>query len=287
MTNLRTSFRKVAKEAFCASLAAWSHVDRRLRVASDLQWMLILTMPNSGSTALGKLLMTSKAAVALTERCEGEWLIPSMSNLRTRWNINHAVPMTRVRARWLARLNRTAKGSPRLVIEKSPPNMIRIDQLRRVLAPMTTHTVILARDPYAVCEGWHRRYGKDDLARTSMPRMADVHDEQGYFRMLGEYWAHRAGFLVGQIPQAICVIRYEDLTADPAAIVTELSATIPLLADAVPTAQVDVKDYGSQKIRNMNESQIAALSDEQVAAISDGLRPHIDVVERLGYALRD
>ena len=287
MTGFPRLARQVAKEAFCTSLQGLSYLDRRLRYDADLQWLIILTMPNSGSTALGRLLMTADAAVALTERCEGEWLIPSMSNVRTRWDKDLRLSMPRVRARWMWRLRGTANGLPRLVVEKSPPNMVRIDRLREALAPMTTHTVILVRDPYAVCEGWHRRYGREQLAKTSLPALREIDSERDYFRLLGECWVQRGAYLVNQMPKALCVVRYEELVANPDAAIAELANRIPMLDDVQSDAQVRVKDYAAQSLTDMNEQQIAALSTDQIAAITHGLERGIDTVTALGYRLRD
>ena len=286
LADIRRQVRLAAREAYSISLQGLSYADRKLRYDANLEWLLILTMPNSGSTALAKLLLTAKTAQGLNERCEGEWLVPSLSNLRTRWDDNLKISPDRIRARWMAQLNRSATGLPRLVVEKSPPNMVRIDQLRAMLAPMKTYTLILVRNPLAVCEGWHRRYGKDQLAKTSMPELANVDDELEYFRLLGQCWVERGRYLVKQMETALCVVRYEDLVADPTAITSLIAATIPSLRDVRPDASVEVKDYAKQQLKDMNEQQISALSDSQVAAISSGLEPGIDVVTSLGYALR-
>lgn len=286
MSVFRFSPLKFGREAYCALLQAWSRFDESLRYDPNLEWLLILTMPNSGSTALGKLLMTAKAAVALTEGCEGHWLVPSMSYSRNRWDENYIPSMERVRARWMWKLWQTANGSPRLVIEKSPPNMLRIDELRAALSPMKSHTVILVRDPYAVCESWHRRYGKKRLAKSPIPELAQVDDEMEYFKILGEYWARRWTCLAKQERDALCVVRYEDLVADPDNVVARLASKIPLLSDVATEALVAVKDYEPQTLRNMNDQQIAALSKDQIAAISSGLKGATNAIISLGYTLR-
>ena len=286
MTDLPRLARQVAKEAFCASLEGLSFVDRSLRYDTNFEWLIILTMPNSGSTALGRLLMTADSTVALTERCEGEWLIPSMSNLRHRWDEDLRLSMSRVRARWMWRLRSMATGLPKLVIEKSPPNMVRVDRLRAALAPMATHTLILVRDPYAVCEGWHRRYGKEQLSRTSLTALQHADSEHDYFRLLAECWVQRGAYLVEQIPKALGVVRYEELVADPGAVTADLAAKLPMLSDVQSDAAVRVKDYAAQALTDMNSQQIDALTTEQIDAITCGLERGIDTVKALGYTLR-
>jgi hypothetical protein len=286
MITLKRLLRRAVREAYSRALQALSHVDRSLRYDTNLEWLFLLTMPNSGSTALAKVLMTAQAAVALTPRCEGEWLVPSLSNLRRRWLQEHSPPMSRIRARWMARLRKTADGQRRLVVEKSPSNMVRIDRLRVAMAPMTTYTMILVRDPYAVCESWHRRYGMSSLAKSSMPELRGVNDEREYFRSLGERWVRHATILANQRSKSVCVVRYEDFVGDPQAVLDEIAAHIPALADATPHNLLKVKDYGPQRLRDMNDQQIKALTDTQIAAISSGLERGIDVVRSFGYALR-
>ena len=283
MSSVRITSRRLAKEAYCAGLEFVSYFSKSLRENPDLEWLFILTMPNSGSTALGKLLMTSSSSVSLIDTCEGEWLVPSASNLRTRWDDNYMFSMRRLRARWLNRLAGATKEGKKLVIEKSPSNMVRIDEIRSVLAPMKSYVVILVRNPYATCESWHRRYGREELAATSMPEIRAARDDLEYFKMLGEYWIRRWGYLSRQKSEAIAIIRYEDVVADPAAALSDLIRHVPSLANVDVEASVSVKDYGMHKLRNMNDRQISSLSKEQIDAISAGLASHRDELEAIGY----
>ena len=286
MNAFRKFARKVAKEALCVSLQGLSYVDRSLRCDDSLEWLFVLTMPNSGSTALSKVLMTAEATVSLSPRCEGEWLVPSLSNPRKRWLEAHSPSMDRIRARWMAKLRSSANGQPRLVVEKSPSNMVRIDQLRAVLAPMKTSSIILVRDPYAVCEGWHRRYGREGLSKTSMPELIGVSNDQEYFELLGARWVRHATTMANHRRKVCSIVRYEDFISDPRSILSKLSLEFPLLSSAKPDAFVEVKDYGLQRLRNMNDQQIAALGSDQVDAISSGLEQGHDVVKSFGYSLR-
>lgn len=278
--------RKIAKESYCATLQCFSVFNSRLRINPALEWLLILTMPNSGSTALGRLLMTSKSAVALTDRCEGEWLIPSASKTSLRWDDSYMPSMARIRARWLDRLSGSTVDGPKIVIEKSPANMVRVDALRKILSPMKTHTVVLVRDPYATCESWHRRHGKPNLERSSMPDLRLAENEQDYFTGLGRYWAKRWSYLSPQRDASITTIRYEDLVSQPATTLAPIAARIPALSDIQVDAQLQVKDYQAQPLKNMNDRQISSLSSVQISAITRGLESYEDELAALDYALR-
>lgn len=152
---------------------------------------------------------------------------------------------------------------------------------------MESYVAILVRNPYATCESWHRRYGRENLADTSMPGLQGVSDELEYFRILGEYWIRRWKYLSAQRDKAVAFIRYEDLVADPAAALSDLIRRIPMLSDVDFGASVSVKDYGAQTLRNMNKQQISSLSDEQISAISAGLQPYRNEIEAIGYELME
>jgi hypothetical protein len=277
--------RRVAKEAYAATLAMWSRIDTRLRYNKNLEWLILLTMPNSGSTAVAKILMTAERSVSLTDKCEGEWLVPSVSDVHKRWDPDYNPSMQRLRARWMKRLRRYRPHNGAVVIEKSPPHMVRIDALREMLHPMKVHTAILVRHPLAVCESWHRRYGREQLAATSMPALRDVVSEYEYFRALGHCWAERWAFLARQRESSVCLLRYEDFVANTATAVSPLIAEVPLLADAALNAHIRVKDHCKQGLRDMNAEQIAALPNGCALAIAEGLGPVRDDLAELGYAI--
>lgn len=111
-------------------------------------------------------------------------------------------------------------------------------------------------------------------------------DSPAFFRVLGDIYGRRARVLDELGDSADASMTYEDLSSDPAAALALIGLIEPMLADASADAQLKVKDYAPQPLRNMNERQIAALTDDQIAAIGEGLLPYAEAVSALGYGLR-
>lgn len=250
---------------------------------AQVQWLFIATLPNSGSTALAQLLSSARAAVMLNEEGEGQWLVPEMSDAR--WDAGRAVDLDVVRRAWMGRV-RMMGVRPCLVIEKSPPSLVRFREVVRTFSDMPHHVVSLTRDPYAVCASWGKRYGPQYLRRywgVDMP--TDDRTSPEFYHVLGQLFGQRARMLLA-IEDVALSVSYEQVTAEPEATLARFRALSPLLADADPKALLRVKDYGALELENMNDRQTAKLSDAQIAAISEGLQPFAGEVRAMGYALR-
>lgn len=256
------------------------------RTGSGLSWLFVATLPNSGSTALAGLLDSAPLTVRLTARGEGQWLLPDMCAPGRRWDPDAPLDLERVRRIW-TRHALEAGGGPRLVIEKSPPNLCRFRALLAAFADMPVRVLRFTRDPYAVCASWARRYSPAKIVHDWAPEFAGrLDDEAAFFRALGAICGQRMRLLAGLEDCSDLDLSYEALTEDPAAAAAALAAAFPLLAGLDPQASVAVKDYAPQRLRNMNAGQVATLSPAQMAAITEGLGPHVAAVTALGYRLR-
>ena len=91
--------------------------------------------------------------------------------------------------------------------------------------------------------------------------------------------------LVKARTDATMVVRYEDITVEPERIITELRSRIPLLEGVRADAEIKVKDYGAQKLRNLNAAQIGSLSGTQVHAISKVLSDNHNLMDELSYEI--
>jgi len=200
------------QEQRCNLLALRSYIDGSLARRENVQWLLVLTFPNGGSTALAKLLLTAPHTVALTHNAEGQWLIPSLCRAAARWDKEHLVWQRKIRAVWLNQV-KTKDTAPILVIEKPPPNMCRYQSLIAALYPMQTYVITFTRDPYATCASWHRRCDFERILREWYPSAgASGRSERDYFRLLGQIWLERAKMLLAARKDSIIDIRYEDFT---------------------------------------------------------------------------
>jgi hypothetical protein len=257
------------------------------RTVSRLSWLFVATLPNSGSTALAGLLDSAPRTVRLTARGEGQWLLPEMCAPGRRWDPAAPLDLGRVRRVWSRHARAGLALGPRLVIEKSPPNLCRFRALLDAFADMPVGVLRFTRDPYAVCASWARRYPPAKIVVDWAPELAGrIDGEEAFFRALGAICGQRMRLLAGLEDCSDLDLSYEALTADPAASASALAGAFPLLSGLDPQVSVAVKDYAPQRLRNRNAEQVAALSPRQLAAITDGLEPHAAAVMALGYRLR-
>lgn len=267
-------------------------IDLRYRIspwnppAGSVHWMFVATFPNGGSTALAQLLNSASAAIQLEPTGEGQWLVRELNAVGRRWNAATSINWPHVRRIWLNRVRRQDKF-PCVVIEKSPPAMVRMRDTMATFVDMPRSLVRFSRDPYAVCSSWASRYGPQRIAvEWGEPTGQMAAGSLEFFRHLGDIYGRRAQMLHDLADVADATITYEELTSDTPAVLARLKAIEPLLADVSEDAKLKVKDYAPQALKNMNDRQIDSLSAEQIAAISDGLRTYAQAVEALGYGIR-
>ncbi|KHK92864.1 sulfotransferase family protein [Novosphingobium malaysiense] len=255
---------------------------------AGLEWLFVANLPNSGSTALAMLLSTAPGATTLTDNGEAQWLMPRLSKGIERWNPEREIDYAMLRSVWIDAARRRGVGANALVVEKSPSNIVRLRALTETFSDMPVHTIVLTRDPYAVCASWAKRYPPAKLGRDWDARFVDMEaDSEDLFEALGALYGARAQTLQACREIAQIVISYEELTEDPDRTVARLTAAIPRLAGMNSGAQVRVKDYAPQELSNMNAAQTARLSPAQRGAITRGLMPYRAVIETQGYALED
>jgi hypothetical protein len=255
---------------------------------AGLEWLLMLTFPNGGSTAIAKVLLTAPGTIALNARLEGQWLDPAMSAPGARWDPDTPLDYTAIRDRWIEAANQAAADAPPLghaplVIEKSPPNMCRYRSILGMLAGMKTHVIVLTRDPFATCASWHLHVGAERVARNWGWVGEPPTDDASYFRALGRIWLRRARYLQEARAEATHWMRYEDVADHPAEAIAALGSRIPRLAAANHGVLLAVKDYRLQPLRNTNRDQIATLTPPQIDAIASALAEDPALMVQFGY----
>ena len=250
--------------------------------ARGLSWMFVATFANGGSTAFAKLLASGSRVELLHETGEGQWLSPQLTDGGQAYGAI-AVDYAMLRESWTGEL--AGRRRPCIVVEKSPPNLIRMRDLLLAFAPMPTYLVRLTRDPFAVCSSWDKRYSPAHLAAEwGAPTGGIEKGSDDWFEALGRLYAERAQAMAALEDVAAITLRYEDLTADPAAAVARLGTAIPLLDDVDPAARIQVKDYPPATLTDKNAQAIARLTERQCDAIGRGLRGAEDALGALGYA---
>ena len=249
-----------------------------------LHWIFLATLPNSGSTAFARVIESSPSVALIENRGEGQWLLPDLCANGHRWDPEHKINYTRVRHIWsLSALNRNPSAT--LVFDKSPPSLVRLDQLRATFGGTAATSVIsFSRDPLAICASWVKRYTPEATAKNwigsaspDMPRGRD------YYRLLGSLCGKRMQLLAHAREMATLHVSYEEFCVDPEGFSSRLLQEFPTLSHVNTSRPISVKDYSPQTLVNMNEQQRRSLSSAQSQAILEGLAPYKDAIARLGY----
>lgn len=247
---------------------------------TEPHFLFLVTPPNSGSTAIAKLLNTSPRTTLLHDNGEGQWLVPGLHRFE-RWDGKRRIYYDSVRAVWLNRVlylqQCTGNYGIDTVIEKSPPNMVRIDGLLNAFNRVSL--VTSNRDPYANVSSIAYRYLN---FATEGPN-----EREAYIRKVVPRWIARSQMIRAITERHGCpMITYETFCSNPTYLIE--NAGLPDgVADMIdPTAQVSVKDYGQQGIVNHNDKQIDRLTPAEIDLIGSILSPEEALLKHYGYALR-
>lgn len=246
-------------------------------VVDQPHFLFIVTPPFSGSTALAELLHSSPAVGFLQERAEGQWLVPGLC-ADARWDPALPVDYAAVQAVWLQRWQQLRQVQPQLqvIVEKSPPNMVRLEQLLALFS--STSLLANNRDPYANCASiLYRMHGGAELGKAQ--RLQQL-------RMLAQHWLLRSAKIRELVSRLdIPLLTYEQFCDAPATLLGKLNLP-PGVADSIDLqAQVRVKDYPLQGIANQNRRQTDLLDAADRAAITEVLQPQLDLLDYFSYEL--
>lgn len=247
------------------------------RLASQPHFLFLVTPPNSGSTAMAKLLNSSQRTTLLHENGEGQWLVPGLAR-PNRWNPKFRVNYASVKAVWLKQFEylRDCVGGIDVVIEKSPANMMRLDRLIGLFDDVSI--VTSNRNPYANISSKGHRYGK--FAERSPQEREEIVEK------LALQWQVQSRVIADIIDRHECpLVTYEEFCIDPNNLIKVLSLPEGVTDTMDASTSVIVKDYQEEKVANHNTRQIALLSDAEKARIQVVLANDTDLLARFGYAL--
>ncbi len=243
----------------------------------DFTWLFVLGVNNSGTTLLARLLAAHPEIAGLpdeghrlTRALRRPWLVGEgrlWANELERYRLDpgrDAEVARECRDDW----SPFAEPGARYLVEKSPPDTVRLPWLRRHFRP--GRFVSIVRRPHAVCEGIRRRIGADleaaaaHWSRANAQLLDDVRDER---------------------PELLAV-RYERLCADPAAVLEEIRGFLGLAErfdDAV------VARVGSHTMDGETTGVVDDLDARSAATLAPGEVEAIEriagvTMDRLGYA---
>jgi len=237
-------------------------------------FLFLITPPYSGSTVIGKILNTGDRTMTLTEHGEGQWLVPGLCE-RDRWNPEKAVRYDSVKAVWLQKIQAEAPEVS-VVIEKSPPNMMRLDQLSGQFDSFSY--LANNREPYANCSSiLYRVHSGETVSKKIRLELLEK---------LAEVWLTRSR-KIRELSERykIPLITYEQFCDKPSSLLDLLNLPDGVAESIDLNAKVKVKDYEVQSIVNQNERQIANLSNEEVEQVSKTLDKDQPILRYFGYKI--
>lgn len=234
---------------------------------------LFLIVPNnSGSTLLHNLIATSKSVATLP--IEGQFCNfagPDTENagLIGIFSLKESLFRNEKNYNWFAiesawnKLWRQDNPNAIIYLEKSPPNVLRIEMLERHF--YNSKFILMIRNPYAMIEGILRNN------RQSTLDMAIRHTDIMFSAQMNNIAKYKSSLF----------LKYEDLTENPVYYSN-------LIMDYIGVQDINYakifkcKTYISE-IRNFNDDQIARLSKNQINNISNCFRKHENMMNLLGY----
>jgi hypothetical protein len=178
-----------------------------------------------------------------------------------------------------------------ILLEKSPPNMMRAKEIERVFTPSSF--IALMRDPYALCEGMARRRNRRhrllrDFHDTSQ-RLGNARDNA--MRFAANLWVRLAIQQiknVRELERVIC-LTYEELTGNPQDAAARILKFLPELEELNVKQKFRVHSVtgtDSRVLTDMNDTKWKCLRRGDIAIINDVLAGHEDLLEFFGYRVR-
>ena len=242
-----------------------------------VKYLFILSPPYSGSTVLWRLIQTSGNVSSMAT--EGQFVDSVRPIMRADpWNASVRLPWQRIKDEWSKHWD---PGRP-IHMEKSPPNLIRADEIENVFQP--AHFVALHRDPYAICEGLNRRRGDPPMEGTeNWKRDAAV-------LRAANLWVRFSRALIENIRDRrhIMHFTYEQLTAHPEETAARLASFLPELADVDVNTKLRshaVSGTGNRRLVNMNAQKFKMLRRRDIDIINGVLEKQRDILHFFGYDL--
>ena len=243
------------------------------------KFVFVLAPPYSGSTVLFRLIETSENVSALPG--EGQFLPEVRDVMRLDpWGAGHSLPWDAIREVW----EKYWDSSKPLLLEKSPPNLIRAQKIEAAFEP--AYFIVMMREPYAHIEG---------LARRSSVPPLDLPKNAGRAQAIAraaEVWLHFAKTQKITIAERenITWLTYERLTQAPADIAAQLREFLPELGALDTSARFGVHSIEGTKARgieDLNAPKRRLLTRADFEIINGVLAGHEDLLSYFGYEMRE
>jgi hypothetical protein len=241
-------------------------------------FIFLLTPPNSGSTAIAQVFNRSSNVAQIEKKAEAQRLIKGLYK-SDRWSKEKFVDEHSIRSVWVNECfkNYKSKGA-KYFIEKSPPNMMRIELLQSIFP---SH-ILLAnnRDPYANVSSMFYRYN-DNIDKLS------VEERKSKITGLVKTWIKRSTVLKEIIQsQNVPYLSYEKFCENPTLLQDSIDSSVfggQIKLDF--KKNLIVKDYKPHPLANFNQKQMDKLTDADIDTITSSLRVNEELLSYFGYCL--
>jgi hypothetical protein len=237
-----------------------------LRRVPGKKFLFILSPPLCGSTAIKELIEASEQVSAF--QCEGQFLpgVRDVLGVPRRWDHGLVVDWNQVRGCFLDHWDL----SKPVLLEKSPPHIMRAEQLATAFDP--AYFIVTMRNPYAQAEGLLRRgwKGTPREAATFWVKCAErqVHNQKVLRRALS--------------------FTYEQLADSTSEVLARISGFIPELSDVQADRLFTAHNLTGKPLKglvNLNDKKIRRLDDRAVDELNVVLRPRTALLSHFGYSL--
>lgn len=244
-----------------------------------LHQYLFVVCPNaSGSTLWTKLIGTSpNASLFLALRHEGQNVkgaahhmpIPQGPEIglwtayEEKFTNETSYDWPAIKAQWQSNWDMNKA----VLVEKSPPNVLRAHLLAKYFQP--SKFLFSIRNPYPVCESLHRK----NINRPTWEACAT-------------HWAKCARWQMRHLSQLENSIyfSYEELCDTTEQVVQRLIAFIPALGSLDASRRFSIHSH-NKPISNLNAASIARLTPEAILAINSVLKNYPEELRFHGYSL--
>lgn len=242
---------------------------------------LFICVPNnSGSSFLTKAIELSNTVLYLPK--EGHFIngysgpIPPKYGFMMHWAynanfVNHVLKnencynWDEIKSTWKHHI----KGNGELFVEKSPPNVARVELLKNNFN--NSKFIFSVRNPYATIEGILRSQKKKVTLRQATIHVINTYKLQ--LKNIEEYKNQSIFFT------------YEELCDNPTKISKKITKLCPEISSVNFNQNISVKSRYNSHINNFNEEQIKRLSINQISEITNILAKHQELLSYFNYKL--
>jgi hypothetical protein len=174
------------------------------------------------------------------------------------WNENFEMPWPSIKAVW----ERYWDHDKALLVEKSPPNLIRVPQIRDHFAPVSF--LIMVRNPYAHCESLMRRNHWDAVTSAEFT-----------VRCL------RQQAVNAETLERSVRFTYEELVNRSTEVCAKIENLVPEIGRLDPNERIE--GTRKDKLVDLNKEKLGALGPRNIKAITDVLAKNKDAIDFWGY----